>query len=211
MLEYNLALFAHIVVVVYLLGADLGRLYLANLGAGHAGDAGVRRMAAHGVLWLGSATNLALILILPAGISLGSALGVYQILNPAYLVATWMVAGVWALVSIFAERLNKRSLRIADVVLRAVLAPGFIYDGVVVFLGSSGTVEAHWLAWKLILYGLLILVSIPVRWNGFAVHAALAHSDGPAIGVALSRMRLPIFFAWFVIFLAAWFGVAKPV
>ena len=151
MAAYNLSLFAHVLVVVYLLGADLGRLYLARLGTAGQLDPAALQLAARGALWLGSATNLALIAILPAGISVGAALGAYQIMHPAYLVATWAVAGVWALLSIVADRSSNRSWHIADVVLRLLLAPGFLYDGIIVFLGISATVDAHWLAAKIAL------------------------------------------------------------
>lgn len=210
MSDYHLALFAHVLVVVYLLGADLGRLYLARLGATGNIAPEPLRLAARGVLWLGSATNLALILILPAGIALGSALGAYRILHPGYLVGTWIVAGVWALVSVLADRLERRSFRIADIALRVILAPGFFYDGAIVFAGTSATVDAQWLASKIALYGLLILLSAPLRWIGFGLRTAVATDDSPAIQSALTRMSLPILSGWVVILLAAWFGVAKP-
>ena len=210
MFEYSLALFAHVLVVVYLLGADLGRLYLAR--AGTADNIGLEplQLAARGVLWLSSAINLALILILPAGISLGAALGAYKIMHPAYFIGTWAVAGVWALVSILADRLESRSLRITDVVLRLLLAPGFLYDGAIVFTGTSETVDAKWLASKIALYGLLILLSVPLRWIGFGLRTAVAKNDIHGIQTRLSWMKLPILLGWIIIFLAAWFGVAKP-
>lgn len=210
MFEYSLALFAHVLVVVYLLGADLGRLYLAR--AGTADNIGLEplQLAARGVLWLSSAINLALILILPAGISLGAALGAYKIMHPAYFIGTWAVAGVWALVSILADRLESRSLRITDVVLRLLLAPGFLYDGAIVFTGTSETVDAKWLASKIALYGLLILLSVPLRWIGFGLRTAVAKNDTHGIQTRLSWMKLPILLGWIIIFLAAWFGVAKP-
>jgi hypothetical protein len=210
MADYSLALFAHVLIVIYLLGADLGRLYLVRLGA--AGNVGPesRRLAAKGVLWVGSVTNLALILILPAGITLGSALGVYRILHPAYFVGTWIVAGVWALVTILADRLDSRPLHIADIVLRLILAPGFIYDGAIVFAGTSETVDAKWLASKIALYGLLIFLSVPLRWLGFSLRTAMVADDPPGIQAALSKMSLPILSGWAIILLATWFGVAKP-
>ena len=208
--EYHLALFGHVLVVVYLLGADLGRLYLARLGSVDGIGMEPLRVLTQGVLWLGSATNLALILILPAGISVGAALGAYQIMHPAYLVGTWAVAAVWALVSILADRLEGRSWRIADIVLRLILAPGFFYDGAIVFLGTSQTVDARWLASKIALYGLLILISVPLRWIGFGLRTAVANGDAGGIQAALSRLGLPTLLGWIVILLAAWFGVAKP-
>jgi hypothetical protein len=210
MFEYSLALFAHVLVVVYLLGADLGRLYLARVGTAENIGLESLQLAARGVLWLSSATNLALVLILPAGISLGAALGAYKIMHPAYFYGTWAVAGVWALISISADRVASRALRITDVVFRLLLAPGFIYDGVIVFTGTSETVDAKWLASKIALYGLLIFMSVPMRWVGFGLRTALASNDVDGIQKRLAWMNVPILLGWIVILLAVWFGVAKP-
>jgi uncharacterized membrane protein len=215
MTPYAFALFAHILVVVYLLGADIGRVYLARLGASADSSDAAVQLAARGVLWLGSATNLALVLILPAGISLGGALGAYRIVSPAWLVGTWAVAAAWALLSILADRSagvsDRRSLRIADMVFRLILVPGFLYDGAMVFLGTSQTVEAEWLALKIMLYGLLILISMPSRWFGFRLRRALANGDAQGSRTALGRITPPLLLGWPVILLAAWLGVAKPV
>ncbi len=208
--DYHLALFGHVLVVIYLLGADLVRLYLVRQGG--AGNVGPEQLqlSARSVLWVGSVTNLALILILPAGITLGSALGVYQIVDPAYYAATWIVAGVWALVAILADRRDSRRLHIADIVLRLLLAPGFIYDGFIVFMGTSETVDAEWLASKIVLYGLLIFLSVPLRWVGFGLRRAMVAGNAPKTQAALARISLPTLFGWAVILLASWLGVAKP-
>lgn len=211
MFEYSLALFAHVLVVVYLLGADLGRLYLVRVGTAKGIGPEPLRLAARGVLWLGSATNLALILILPAGISVGAALGAYRIMHPAYFIATWVVAGVWALISVLADRMESRGLHITDVAFRLLLAPGFIYDGAIVFAGTSETVDAKWLASKIALYGVLIFMSAPLRWFGFSLRRAVANNDAYSTQTQLSKMVLPIWLGWIVILLAVWFGIAKPI
>jgi hypothetical protein len=210
MSDYHLALMGHVLVVVYLLGADLGRLYLARTGSRAEVAPEALRMAGRGVVWLGSATNLALILLLPAGVSLGAAMGAFEILNAGWLAGTWVVAAVWATVSLLADRLQSRSLRIADIVIRVLLAPGFIYDAAIVFTGTSQTVEAHWLALKIGLYGLLILLSIPLRWTSFALQTAMAANQMRQIQSASARLGLPILAGWIVILLAVWLGVAKP-
>ena len=211
---YPVALFAHVLVVVYLLGADLGRVYLARRGAAANIAEEARSLAAGGVAWLGSATNFALVLILPIGVSLGGVLGVYRILSPGWLVATWLVALLWALLSIASDRSaslgHGRGLWFADIALRLILAPGFLYDGAIVFLGTSLTVDAEWLAAKLMLFGLLILVTIPSRWAGFEVRRALVTGDQTALEKALNRLTWPLVVGWIVILWAAWFGVAKP-
>jgi hypothetical protein len=223
MLTYNLARYAHVLVVVYLLGADLGRFYLARAGAAPAASAGARLLAARATLWLGSVTNAALVLILPAGISLAAALGAYRILDPGWLTATWLVAAAWLALGVAADRAaarpgGGRGLALADAAARLVIGAGHLYDGGIAFAGTSMTVEAGWLAAKISLFGLLILVSIPARQAGFAIRreavllAAVADDVGAGERVAdgLRRLQRPALVSWLLILLAAWIGVAKP-
>ncbi len=212
--SYSGALFAHVLLVVYMLGADLGRAYVAHIGSSLETDPPARWLATRVAVWLGSATNIALVLMLPAGVSLGAVLGVYEITSTGWLVATWVVTIVWLLISIGAERAartsKKRHVEIADMVVRLLIAPGYVYDGAIVFQGASQTVQAEWLGSKIILYGLLILVSIPVRWLSFDLIRASTTDDAAAAARKLGQLRMPIAASWVLILLAAWFGVAKP-
>lgn len=227
MLNYTAALFGHVLVVVYLLGSDLGRLLLARAGAAAGSSADTRLAAARTVTVLGSVTGTALILILPAGISLAGALGVYRIVSPSWLVATWVVAAAWLLLSLAADRaasqpVGGRGLLLADGVARFVIGAGHLYDGAIAWAGTSQTVDAPWLAAKITLYGLLILLSIPIRRAGFAVRreTALLAATGSGqtadadafdrLGAALGRLPPPVIGSWLLILAAAWMGVAKP-
>jgi len=221
---YTLALYAHILVVVYLLGADLGRLLLARAGAAAGASPDTQLVAARTASTLGSVTGAALILILPAGISLAGALGAYRIISPTWLVATWLVTGGWLVLSFAADRAasrpaGSRGLLLADGIARFVIGAGHLYDGAIAFAGTSQTVEAWWLAAKITLFGLLILLSIPVRRAGFAIRResavlALQPADPAAAGrlrAALDRLTVPVLAGWLLILAAAWAGVAKPV
>lgn len=221
---YPLALFAHILVVVYLLGADLGRLYLGRLGAAQGTPAPVRLAAARGVLSLGSITDAALVLILPAGVSLGAALGVFLIVGPVWLAATWLVTAAWLALSIGATVAagrpgGGRRLALTDTIFRIAMGGGQIYDGAIALLGTNVSVEARWLGLKILLFGLLILLSIPIRRAGFAIRRAIADLDAVAddssataqLHAACARLPVPIITGWLVILVAAWMGVAKPV
>lgn len=220
--SYTVALYAHVLVVVYLLGADLGRLLLARAGVAAGASPDTQLAAARTVSTLGSVTGTALILILPAGISLAGALGVYRIISPAWLISTWLVTGAWLLLSVAADRAagNRAGggLLLADGITRFVIGAGHVYDGAIAFAGTSQTVEAGWLATKITLFGVLILLSIPVRRAGFAVRRetallALGPGDAAAAGrlrAALARLTVPVLGSWLLILAAAWAGVAKP-
>ena len=171
---YTVALYAHVLVVVYLLGADLGRLLLARAGAAAGASPDTQLAAARTFSTLGSVTGTALILILPVGISLAGSLGVYRIISPAWLISTWVVTGAWLLLSVAADRAAGNpagggGLLLADGIARFVIGAGHLYDGAIAFAGTSQTVEARWLAAKITLFGVLILLSIPVRRTGFAI------------------------------------------
>lgn len=223
MSPYSSALFAHVIVVVYLLGADLGRAVVAGLGVS-AESAGGRLLAARATLGLGSVTNAALVLLLPAGISVAAALGVYRVSSTGWLTATWLVAAGWLALSIAADRAAGRpggggGLAVADAAARIVIGGGHIYDGAIAFAGTSATVDSWWLAAKITLFGLLIIATIPARRAGFAIRreaallAAVPADTGASarLAAALARLRLPLLSGWVLILLAAWLGTAKPI
>lgn len=222
-ITYPLALLAHILVVVYLLGADLGRLYLARLGTARDTAAPARLAAARGAVWLGSVTDAALVLILPVGVSLGAALGVFRVVSPGWLTATWLVSAAWLALSVAAMVAagrpgGGRRLALADSVFRLVMGAGQVYDGINALLGTSVSVEARWLGIKLVLFGLLVIVSIPARRAGFAIRANLAqvdtvsgdHAANARLAAACGRLPVPVIAGWLAILVAAWLGVAKP-
>ncbi|KAB2875429.1 MAG: hypothetical protein F9K38_14685 [Pseudorhodoplanes sp.] len=104
MTTYAAALLAHILIVVFLLGVEPGRLYLVRLAAAEATPVPTRLAAARAARWLGAIGNTALVLILPAGVSLGAALGVFRIMGPVWLAATWVVTAAWLALSVAADR-----------------------------------------------------------------------------------------------------------
>lgn len=221
---YTTALFAHIIVVAYLLGADLGRIYLAYVGAAPGTAPSARLTAARGVLWLGSVTSTALVLILPVGVSLGAALGVFRVVSPAWMVATWLVTAAWLALALAADLAagrpgGGRRLELADTGFRLVMGAGQIYDGATALLGSSVAVDARWLGMKILIFGLLILLSIPARRAGFALRRNLvaldaAPNDATAsarLASECARVPLPVMASALAIVIAAWMGVARPI
>jgi hypothetical protein len=218
---YVAALFAHVVVVTYLLGADLGRLYLARLGAAPGVSPPARATAARGSLWLAAVNNAALVSILPAGVSLGASLGVFRIVSETWYLATWLIAGSWLALSFAADRAAAHAgaggaLPRADLGFRLLMGAGQVYDGVIALAGTNVSVEARWLGVKIFAYGLLILVSIPARHAGFAMRreaAGLAADEAGADRLArvCARVTLPVVAGWLLVLVAAWMGVAKPV
>lgn len=221
--SYPLALFCHLLLVVYLLGADPGRLYLVRAGATPETSASARRLAVRGVLWLSVITDLALVLIFPAGFELGSILDAYRLppegwwrlapwILPALLLVTTLAADITA------ARGGGRRAMLVDLTARGIIGAGQIWDGAsAIFLGMTHMVEADWLAAKLAVYGLLLLVSIPLRrallqlrWELAAAGQDAPESAQTAFMATLRRLQLPIVTGWLLILVIAWLGTAKP-
>jgi hypothetical protein len=223
MTTYAAALLAHILIVVFLLGVEPGRLYLARLAAAEATPVPARLAAARAARWLGAIGNAALVLILPAGVSLGAALGVFRIMGPVWLAATWVVTAAWLALSVAADRAAGRPgggawLTRMDTGFRLLMGAGQVYDGIIALAGTNVSVDERWLGAKILVFGLLILVSIPARRAGFALARSAAELGAdPADAAASGRLARaaaavapPVIAGALLILAAAWLGVAKP-
>jgi hypothetical protein len=221
--SYPLALFCHLLLVVYLLGADLGRLYLVRAGARPETSESARLLTVRGVLWISVITDLALILIFPAGFELGSILNAYRL--PAggwWRIAPWVLPALLLITTLAADRTaacgGGRRAMLVDAITRGIIGAGQIWDGAsAIFLGMTHMVEANWLAAKLSVYGLLLLLSIPLRRALLQLRRELAAAHQgppdpaqPAFMAALRRLQLPILGSWLMILIIIWLGTAKP-
>lgn len=219
--SYPLALFLHIVIVACLLGADLGRLYLARAGAAPATEPTARLLAVRAVLWLGAIGDIALILIFPAGFQLATTLDAYRIDSPAWRLAPWLLPAVLLVLTVAADRGvsragGGRAVGTAETVARAVVGAGQVWDGAsVIFLGMTHMVEARWLAAKLSIYGVLLLVSIVTRRAVLQLRRAMAAPDpagsvGAALAPAFGRLQAALLASGILVLMIAWLGTAKP-
>lgn len=215
--RYPLALYAHLLILATLLGADLGRAWLARAGAAPAADPQVRAFAVRGVLALATASDIALILMFPAGFELASTLDAYRIDHPVWRVVPWTAPVVLLAVTVAADRAaaggGGRLLAGIEGVLRAVWGLGQVWDGAsVIFLGMTHMVEAQWLAAKLSIFGLVLLLSIPLRRTTLQLRREQARAAaGEARAVALlQRLQVPVLAGLLLILAIAWLGTAKP-
>lgn len=218
---YTLSLYAHLLVFVYLLGTDLGRWYLARAGATLTLPRETRVLAVRGVLALGTVTDIALIIIYPIGFLLASSLNAYHISSPAWRLVPFLLPAlliVTTLAANFAASRLRGGMWLAntDGIFRAVFGAGLLWDGAsVIFFDMTHMVEARWLAAKFLIYGVLMLVSIPVRRAAFHLRRALASAsamddDREPFIKALKSLPVPLLLGWAMILLAAWLGTAQP-
>ena len=222
MYSYSLALYGHLLLVVYLLGADIGRLYLARAGAAPATAQSARILAVRGVLWISVVTDIALILIFPAGFELASNLDAYRLPEAGWWrLAPWILPALLLLTTLVADRAaargGGRNAMIIDGIMRGMIGAGQVWDGAsVIFLGMTHMVEANWLAAKLSIYGLVLLLSIPLRRSTLHLRRELATLQAripdpaqPPFVAELRRLQLPIVTSWLLILILAWLGTAK--
>ncbi len=217
---YTLSLYAHLLIFVYLLGTDLGRWYLARAGAAPALSRKERVLAARGVLALGTVTDIALIIIYPVGFLLASSLNAYHISSPAWRPVPFLLPALLIVTTAAANFAASRPrsgmwLVNIDVIVRAVIGAGQLWDGAsVLFFHMTHMVEAHWLAAKIFIYGILLLLSIPVRRVAFHLRRELSSASATddsrePLVKAMQSLPVPLAFGWAMILLTAWLGAAK--
>ncbi len=218
---YEFTNFAHIVAFSYILAADLP-VYLAlriAMRPNQVSAAGI--FAAYVAKWTGAIAGLALIALLPLGVVLGVTLGVYDLADPSWLTATWGVACVWLILFAAAEFLTGtwgRRLFVSETAFRFLMGLGNIYDGFIGLLGNSGQTNAPWLATKILIYGVVLLLSSLSRWRMRSVRYAVMESNynlssiTPDTEGAFSARSIDhtILITTFLVLTAAWLGMSKP-
>ena len=215
---YHLLLFAHVVAFAYWLGGDLGVFFCAGRVANPdlALDERLR--------WLGCALTVdmaprsALILILAIGFHL-AVMQAWLPLDAVWVGLGWALAAIWLALGWIAfaregqpiahtARRIDRPIRLA--MMGLVLAAG------VSSLAYGWPLATPWLAAKLVLFGLIIVVGLMLRgvvdyWlRGFALLRAGNTADGEALihrgHVLGERWAYAI---WALVALAAFLGVTK--
>jgi hypothetical protein len=212
--------YLHILLFVYWLGADLGVFLLARavkqpqLGLEQRGL--LLRMA----MLIDLTPRLAFVLMFPVGFELAAAMGVLQP-APALRLLVWGVAAAWlALVigiaraegSPKAARLMQANQRLQMLLLVVLLAAG------VASLLGHGPVPAGWLAWKVLLFGLIFLCAIMIDREFGPLMPAFARlaSEGStpeverAIAAPIDGAIRWVLLLYGLLLLLAWIGVAKP-
>lgn len=213
--------YAHVVLFVYWLGADLG-VFLASRYVARAElplDERLRFLRLTLQIDLGPRT--ALILMIPVGVMLASGLGVVS-LAPAAEILLWLGALAWLGLAWFlalsaAGELTRRLARL-DAALRVVVATVFVAMGAAALTGIALQPLPRWLAAKLLLFGAIVILGLLLRgvirdWaaafaqlrQGQAVNEANA-----AIAVASTRASRLAITLWAAVMLVAWLGVTKP-
>ncbi len=219
MLNYEFAHFAHVIAFAYLLAAELPVYFAARIALDANQNGAARIVAARIAKWTGTITSTALITLLPLGVVLGVSLGAYDLSNANWLVATWIVTASWLALLAAAEFVSGvwgRRLFIGETIVRFLIGLGNVYDGIVGLMGAGQT-RADWLALKITIYGLVLLVSSGVRWRTRPARYAIAETvDGAApssqtanAAASLKAVGPAVLLTTLLVAVAAWMGINK--
>ncbi|MBM3515597.1 MAG: hypothetical protein FJX59_18060 [Alphaproteobacteria bacterium] len=218
--------FLHVVAFAVVVTVDLPAFYAARRAAEPRAPAGSVLLAAQIMRWTTALSGIALVLFMPLGVELGIDLGVYDLMAPGWLTATWAVSLAWLALVIFAglqgtSALGRR-LYTVEIWVRAIIGLGNVYDGAVGF-GGEGLIHGDWLALKIFLFGIALLASAWVRAKLRPVREALGainplsaqmstfdRQTASNISALLSKARPGVHTIWLVCLIAAWMGINKP-
>lgn len=191
--ETALLTFAHLLALVYWLGADLGVFYSSFMLCDDRKSPEVRVSAAKILFALDLAPRICMTLMLPLGVHLAAATG-YQRLPATVIIATWIVGLAWLAMVLALHFLGHgRDLRVLtriDFWFRAVLASGLLVYGGLAIAGESST-ATPWAGWKLAIFAGLIAcgLAVRIRLKPFAAaFAQLAEGEpSAAVNAAIQR------------------------
>ncbi|NKB44428.1 MAG: hypothetical protein GKS03_09150 [Alphaproteobacteria bacterium] len=212
--SFEIIHYLHIVAFAVIVGIEVPSVYAVRLSLRTSTPPAARAVAIQVRRWTYAIGGLMLVTFLPFGTSIAIDIGVYTLMSPAWLTATWIVALVWFGFVLAAEltgaSIFARRLYTTEIVLRFLIGLGHVYDGIVGFLGT-GMILTNWLAAKVVLFGLVLIVSSLIRWQTrtirFADGATL--EDDAAAG-QLARAQWGSYLIVAMALVAAWMGTVKP-
>ncbi len=219
MTAYGIFNFLHILVFAVIVGIELPALYALRMARGPAASDAARAMALRIKRCADATSAVMLILLLPLGVQLGNALGVWTLTSNAWLYATWGLGLGWLGMALAAElgAPSKWAQRIykSECVLRIVIGLGNVYDAFSSFAGAS-MIQSNWLAAKVLLFGLILVISGWIRWQTKAVRfasfdaAAGTAADPQQLIDTIRRAQWGSHSILAMALIAAYLGTAKP-
>ena len=219
MIAYGIFNFLHVLVFAVIVGIELPALYALRLAGGPSGSQATRSLAVRVKRYADAVSAIMLVLLLPLGVQIATDLGVYTLMSSSWLIATWVVGLVWLAIALMSELTGASTwaqrIYKSECVLRIVIGLGNVYDAVVGFTGD-GMIQTNWLAAKVLLFGLILVVSGWIRWQTRAVRfasvdAAAGTGPDPQLLIAtLRRAQCGSHSILAMVLIAAYLGTAKP-
>ena len=218
MIAYGIFNFLHILVFAVIVGIELPALYALRMARAPGGNEATRSMALRVKRYADAVSAIMLVLLLPLGVQIASQLGVWTLSSNVWLYATWAVALAWLAIAVIAETggasIWARRVYKTECVLRIIIGFGNVYDAVSTLMGG-GMIQTNWLAAKVLLFGLILVVSGWIRWQTQAVRfasldAAESSADSQQLIDTIRRAQWGSHSILAMVLIAAYLGTAKP-
>jgi hypothetical protein len=220
-LDYAALLLIHILLLVYWLGADLGVFYSAGFLTNPALSVETRRTVMKILHFIDLFPRMALVTMLPVGISL-ALIGGYAAVpagwNGPVLAVVWIAGMAWlALVIKIYGRVSPGLTRI-DYFIRFAVIAALLALAIASLMGMGPIVPgATWLAIKLIVFAAIILCGLGIRVAfkpfGQAFGKLVAAGSSPAVEAAMQqaqrRVRPVVLALWVGLVIEAFLGLSK--
>lgn len=219
MIAYGIFNFLHVLVFAVIVGIELPAIYALRMARSpESGDA-MRTMALRVKRCADAISAIMLVLLLPLGVQIATQLGVYTLTSSAWLYATWLVGLAWLAIAVMSEAAGAsrwaRRIYKSECVLRIVIGLGNVYDAVVGFMGD-GMIQGDWLAIKVLLFGLILVISGWIRWQTQEVRFASfdtisgTAADSERLIAIIRRAQWGSHSILAMVLVAAYMGTAKP-
>ena len=219
MTAYSAFHFLHVLVFAVIAGIELPAIYALRMARSPECSDAARTMALRVKRYADTISAIMLVLLLPLGVQIASQLGVWTLSSNAWLYATWAVGLAWLAIAVVSEAAGAsgwaRRIYKFECVLRIIIGLGNVYDAVATFIGG-GMIQTHWLAAKVLLFGLILVVSGLTRWQTQAVRfASSGGASQPAADPAqliaiIRRAQWGSHSILAMVLIAAYMGTAKP-
>ncbi|MFT5223073.1 MAG: hypothetical protein ACI867_001383 [Glaciecola sp.] len=217
---FELVKWLHVLLFGAWLGADYGTFLSSRVLLQADKSPETRATAARMMVLFDVGPRVALVLTLPAGLSLGSWLGFIPG-GLALRVGVWVGALVWLAVLLFVELREehplRETLRKIDFGWRIVLAATLLATSIWSLLGDDGPFKLDYLAWKALIFAVIlsmgIMIRVKLRVFGEAFGAALSGSTPECeatLRSSLYRTYPFVMTIWVLVLVAGYLGIANP-
>lgn len=223
---FDLVKWLHVLLFGVWLGSDYGTFLSSRILLQSDKSAETRATAARMMVLFDVGPRVALVLTLPAGITLASWLGFIGG-GVGLRIGVWIAALVWLGILLFVELREehpaRERLRQLDLGIRVVLAVALVVGAVVSLASASGPFRSadgpplDYVAWKALIFGIILTMGIGIRLKlkafGPAFGAALANSNEQTeatLRSSLYRTYPFVMTIWVLVLSAGWLGVANP-
>ncbi len=215
--EFLLLKFLHVVGFAYWLGTDLGVFYSSYFVANDRHSPDVRVATAKILFALDQSPRYCMTMMLPLGVHLTWEMGIFEF--PAWVMALiWLICFGWLamVITLYAARVwkGKPFLTTVDFWFRLLLSTGLVVGGALAQFTDVWRLP-HWVALKLLLYGLMIGCGLLVRIKlksfapAFARLAAgeVTDADNVAIRESLGATRPYVIAIWIGLIASTAYGL----